>query len=452
MERLSDLNHDYLRQLAENGQYATLRVNLIEMNEIDVAEFLETLETPLRMVVFRLLPKETAADAFSYLSTEIQAEIVEAVSNKELSALVEGMYVDDTVDFLEEVPANVVRRVMSVADKETRETINRFLQYPENSAGSIMTSELVELHDRLTVGQAMRKIRESGRDAETIYTCYCISDSRRLVGTVGLRDLIFHDPDESLRDFMDTAHALICVTTHDDQEKVAEVARHYDLLAVPVTDNEGRLVGIVTIDDIVDVIEDENTEDFERMALMQPSEDTYLKTGVFSMYRNRILWLAILMVSGTFTGLIIENFESALAAVAGLTAAIPMLMDTGGNSGNQASTLIIRGLALGEVKPSDYFRVAFKEMRVSLLCGLTLAVLNVARMLVIGSQPLPVIMVVSGAMLCAVIFAKLVGCTLPILARLVHLDPALMAGPMITTIVDAVTLLIYFFLARSFLF
>ena len=452
MERLSDLNHDYLRQLAENGQYAPLRVNLIEMNEIDVAEFLETLETPLRMVVFRLLPKETAADAFSYLSTEIQAEIVQAVSNKELSALVEGMYVDDTVDFLEEVPANVVRRVMSVADKETRETINRFLQYPENSAGSIMTSEMVELHDRFTVAQAMRRIRESGREAETIYTCYCISDSRRLVGTVGLRDLIFHDPDESLRDFMDTAHALICVTTHDDQEKVAEVARHYDLLAVPVTDNEGRLVGIVTIDDIVDVIEDENTEDFERMALMQPSEDTYLKTGVFSMYKNRILWLAILMVSGTFTGLIIENFESALAAVAGLTAAIPMLMDTGGNSGNQASTLIIRGLALGEVKPSDYFRVAFKEMRVSLLCGLTLAVLNVARMLIIGSQPLPVILVVSGAMLCAVIFAKLVGCTLPILARLVHLDPALMAGPMITTIVDAVTLLIYFFLARSFLF
>ena len=281
MERLSDLNHDYLRQLAENGQYAPLRVNLIEMNEIDVAEFLETLETPLRMVVFRLLPKETAADAFSYLSTEIQAEIVQAVSNKELSALVEGMYVDDTVDFLEEVPANVVRRVMSVADKETRETINRFLQYPENSAGSIMTSEMVELHDRFTVAQAMRRIRESGREAETIYTCYCISDSRRLVGTVGLRDLIFHDPDESLRDFMDTAHALICVTTHDDQEKVAEVARHYDLLAVPVTDNEGRLVGIVTIDDIVDVIEDENTEDFERMALMQPSEDTYLKTGVF---------------------------------------------------------------------------------------------------------------------------------------------------------------------------
>ena len=452
MERLSDLNHEYLQQLAQEGQYVQLRRHLSEMNEIDIAEFLETLETPQRLVVFRLLPKETAAEAFAYLSTENQTEIVQAVSNKELAALVDGMYMDDTVDFLEEVPANVVKRVMSVADKETRETINRFLQYPENSAGSIMTSEMVELHDRLTVGQAMERVRKSGRDAETIYTLYCISDSRRLVGTVGLRDLIFHTPDEILRDFMDTERALVSVNTHDDQEKVADIARHYDLLSVPVTDNEGRLVGIVTIDDIVDVIEDENTEDLERMALMQPSDDTYLKTGVFSMYKNRILWLAILMVSGTFTGLIIEGFESALAAVAGLTAAIPMLMDTGGNSGNQASTMIIRGLALGEVQPRDYFKVAFKELRVSLLCGVTLALLNIARMLVIGSQTLPVILIVSGAMLCAVIFAKLVGCTLPILAKLVKLDPALMAGPMITTIVDAVTLLIYFFLARSFLF
>ena len=451
MERM-ETSYEHLRTLVEEGKLLPLREELLEMNEIDVAEFLEQIEMPQRIVVFRLLPKELAADAFAYLDSEIQREIVQAISNRELFSLVDGMYVDDTVDFLEEVPANVVRRVMAVADPETRETINRFLQYPENSAGSIMTSEMMELHDRCTVAQAMRQIRTSGEDRETIYICYCISDSRRLVGTVELRDLIFHEPDELLRDIMDADRALIFVNTHDDQEKVADIARHYDLLSVPVTDNEGRLVGIVTIDDIVDIIEDENTEDLERMALMQPSDDTYLKTGVLTMFKNRIVWLAILMISATFTGMIIEGFESALAAVAGLTAAIPMLMDTGGNSGNQASTLVIRGLALGEIRIRDYFRVVWKELRVSLLCGSALALLNFLRMLVLGNRNIPMILVVCGAMFCAVIFAKLVGSSLPILAKVVHLDPALMAGPMITTIVDAVTLLIYFFLARSFLF
>ena len=448
------LNTDYeaLHALADEGKYAALRESLEEMNVIDVAEFLETLDERSRIVVFRLLPKETAADAFAYLDGTMQTEIVGAISNKELASLVDGMYMDDTVDFLEEVPANVVRRVMTVADRETRETINRFLRYPENSAGSIMTCEMMELHDRLTVAEAMCRIRESGEDRETIYTCYCISDSRRLTGTVELRDLIFHEPGEKLRDIMDADRALICVNTHDDQEQVADLARHYDLLSVPVTDNEGRLVGIVTIDDIVDIIEDENTEDLERMALMQPAEDTYLKTGVFAMFRNRIVWLAILMVSATFTGVIIESFENALAAMAGLTAAIPMLMDTGGNSGNQTSTLVIRGLALGEIRVRDYFKVVWKELRVSILCGGALAALNFVRMLAIGSHNIPMILVVCAAMFCAVVFAKLVGGSLPILAKVVHLDPALMAGPMITTIVDAVTLLIYFALARTFLF
>ncbi|MEA4824504.1 MAG: magnesium transporter [Clostridiaceae bacterium] len=451
MERLYT-DYEHLKTLVEEGKFLPLRRELLEMNEIDIAEFLEQLPMPQRIIVFRLLPKQLAADVFAYLDSGVQTEIVLAISNRELYTLVDGMYVDDTVDFLEEVPANVVRRVMAVADRETRETINKFLQYPENSAGSIMTSEMMELHDRYTVAQAMTQIRTSGEDRETIYICYCISDSRRLVGTVELRDLIFHEPEEILRDIMDADNALICVNTHDDQEKVADIARHYDLLSVPVTDNEGRLVGIVTIDDIVDIIEDENTEDLERMALMQPADDTYLKTGVFTMFRNRIVWLAILMVSATFTGIIIEGFESALAAMAGLTAAIPMLMDTGGNSGNQASTLVIRGLALGEIRIRDYIKVVWKELRVSVLCGAALAAINFLRMLIIGTHNIPMILVVCGAMFCAVVFAKIVGSSLPILAKLIHLDPALMAGPMITTIVDAVTLLIYFFLAQTFLF
>lgn len=449
MERI--LYHDLIG-LLEGGEYVALRGQLIEMNAVDVAEFMTLLDPAQRILVFRLLPKDLSADAFAYLDSDLQADIVTSISNRELYTLVDGLYIDDTVDFLDEVPASVVRRVMTVAAPQTRELINKFLAYPENSAGSVMTSEMIELHDRCTVAQAMAEIRRSGEDRETIYTCYCISDSRRLVGTVELRDLIFHEPDEFLRDIMDADESLIRVNTHDDQETVADLARRYDLLSVPVTDNEGRLVGIVTIDDIVDIIEAENTEDFERMALMQPSEDTYLRTGVLSMYKNRILWLAILMVSATFTGKIIEGFESKLALVAGLTAAIPMLMDTGGNSGSQASTLIIRGLALGEVKLRDWFRVLWKELRVSLLCGTTLAVLNFARMWLLGTRNLLMILVVCAAMLSAVVFSKLVGSSLPLAAKFLRLDPALMAGPMITTIVDAVTLLIYFALAQVFLF
>ena len=451
MERLI-LDYERLSEQADRGEYAALRGELMEMNEVDIAEFLEMLDTPKRLIVFRLLPKDVSAEAFSYLSTEIEQEIVMAISNKELFALVDHMYVDDTVDFLEEVPANVVRRVMAVADQETRETINRFLRYPENSAGSIMTCEMMELHDRCTVAEALAQIRKSGEELETIYTCYCISDTRRLVGTVGLSDLIFGDPEQKLSEIMDSDRALVYVNTNADQEEVAELAKRYDLLSVPVTDNEGRLVGIVTIDDIVDIIEDENTEDLERMALMQPSEDTYLKTGVFTMVKNRIVWLSILMLSATFTGLIIENFESMLAQIAGLTACIPMLMDTGGNAGNQASTLAIRGLALGEIRTKDFLRVIWKELRVSVLCGAILATLNFGRMYLLGNRNPLMIGVVCMAMFCAVVFAKLVGGALPLIVKKIHLDPALMAGPMITTVVDAVTLAMYFLLARTFLF
>ena len=359
------------------------------------------------------------------------------------------LYVDDAVDFLEEVPANVVRRVLANTDSETREIINRFLEYPDNSAGSVMTIEMVELHDRLTVGEAIKSIRRTGVDKETIYTCYVIDDKRHLVGTLPLRRLILNDEDVPLTEIMSDDEQLITVQTLDDQEEVASIAKKYDLLSVPVVDKEQRLVGIITIDDIVDIIDEEATEDFEKMALLRPSEDEYLKTNVFVLAKNRIVWLLILMVSATFTGQIIEGFEAKLATIAGLTACIPMLMDTGGNSGNQVSTLIIRGLALGEIQIKDYLRVLWKEIRVSVMVGVTLAAANALRMIIlrhITHNPATdsVILVVCLSVCAAVMVAKIIGCTLPIIAKLLRLDPALMAGPMITTMVDAVSLLIYF--------
>ncbi len=449
-------NFEVLLELLENSKLADLRKELADMNEVDVAEFIQELAPNRQLLVFRILPKDMSADVFSYLEPETQMNIVACISDKELSALVDEMFLDDTVDFLEEVPANVVTRVLANTDPETRKQINTFLQYPENSAGSIMTIEMVQLHDSLTVGGAIESIRTTGIDKETIYTCYCIDKSRRLVGTIDLAQLIFNDDDKPIRDFMDTEDALICVKTLDDQEMVAEVFRKYDLLAVPVTDNENRLVGIITIDDIIDIIDDENTEDFERMALLRPSDEDYLKTGVFKLAKNRILWLLILMVSATFTGKIIEDFEGMLSVIAGLTAAIPMLMDTGGNAGSQTSTLTIRGLALGDIEPKDYLKVLWKELRVGLICGVILAAVNFVRLLLLGtvgwsSDRLDVSLIICLAMLCAIVFAKTIGCTLPIIAKKLKLDPALMAGPMITTIVDAVTLLIFLSLSKIFL-
>lgn len=437
--------------LLAEGKLADLREQLCDMNVVDIAQAMESLPEDELLRIFRILPKDISADVFSYLEPDSQAQLLNLITDTELENLLDDMFLDDTVDFLEEVPANVVRRVLAKADSETRCLINRFLKYPENSAGSIMTIEMVELHDFFTVGQAIEHIRSTAVDKETVYTCFCIDDKRHLIGTVALYTLLMAKDNELIRDIMDTDSQLICVNTLDDQEKVADIARKYDLLSVPVVDNEARLVGIITIDDIVDVIEDENTEDFEKMAMLHPSDDNYLKTGVFKLAKNRILWLLVLMVSATFTGKIIENYENMLAAVAGLTACIPMLMDTGGNAGNQVSTLIIRGLALGEIHPKDYLKIVFKEIRVALICGLTLAAVNIGRMMLFSSGGMPVYLVVSAAMVCAVIVAKIIGCTLPIIAKMIKLDPALMAGPMITTIVDMVTLLIYFALAKAFL-
>ena len=426
------------------------------MNVVDIASMMEEFESEEQQVrLFRLLPKQSSADVFSYLDNEIQANIVNAITNKELSLLVEDMFIDDAVDFLEEVPANVVTRVLAQTDSDTRNLINKFLQYPDNSAGSIMTIEMVSFPATYTVKQAIEQIRATALDKETIYTCYCTDGKRKLVGTVPLRRLIVSPEDTLVSDIMYDDEQLIFVNTLDDQEEVANIAKKYDLLSIPVVDKEGRLVGIITIDDIVDVIEDENTEDFEKMASLLPSEEEYLKTSVFSMFKNRIVWLLILMVCGTFTSLIIEGFEAKLPFIIGLTAAIPMLMGTGGNSGNQTSTLVIRGLALGDIKIKDYFRVLWKEIRVAVLCGLVLAVANYGRMwatkLMTGSEiESNTFIVVSIAMAVAVVVAKAIGCSLPILAKLLRLAPALMAGPMITTIVDVITLLIYFAIATVF--
>ena len=454
---MNEQDFSYLRSLLEDNNLKLLRDELTDMAYPDIAEFIMEFDDDKTAVrLFRILPKDISADVFAYLDLDNQQAIVQSITDSEIQRLMDDLFVDDAVDFLEEVPANIVRRVLANTDKETRDTINRFLKYPENSAGSVMTNEMVELHDRLTVAEAVKSIRRNGIDKETIYTCYVIDDGRRLVGTIPLRRLLLSDDDTPLTEIMSDDEQLIFVRTMDDQEEVASVAKKYDLLSVPVTDKEDRLVGIITIDDIVDIIDEEATEDMEKMALLTPSEDEYLKTGVFSLAKNRFGWLLLLMIASTFTGQIIEGFEAQLATIAGLTACIPMLMGTGGNSGNQVSTLIIRGLALGEVKIKDYFRILWKEIRVSLMVGIALAVANVARMLIVraltgGDTTNSVIMVVSLSVAAVVIVSKTIGCTLPILAKIMKLDPALMAGPLITTLVDTISLIIYFALTKAFI-
>ena len=441
-----------LQNLLAKGDFSALRSDLSEMNEVDIAEFLEELETEQMIKVFRILPKDISADVFSYLESENQENIVVSITDAEVAKLVDDLFLDDVVDFLEEVPANVVTRVLKNTNPEMRKLINTFLSYPDNSAGSIMTNEMVELHDRLTVEEAIGHIRHTGIDKETIYTCYVIDNSRHLIGTVDLSDLIFNERDAFIRDIMDDQKQLISVNTMDDQEEVAEVVKHYDLLAVPVVDNEKRLVGIVTIDDILDIIEDETTEDFEKMAALLPSDEEYLKTPVFTLVKNRIGWLLVLMISATLTASIIQSFEDMLAVVSGLTASIPILTGTGGNAGNQSSTIAIRSLALGEIELKDCLKVMFKEIRVALICGLILGAVNFLRMIILGGTgAMMVYLVVSVSMFFAVVMAKMIGCTLPMLAKVMKIDPAVIAGPVISTLVDSLSLLIYFGLAKVFL-
>ena len=442
---------EQISQMIKNGEISALRELLTEINVVDIAQLIEELEEGEKLPVFRILPKDISAEVFSYLETDTQSELVRRINDAELERLLDEMFLDDTVDFLEEMPANVVTRVLAHSDPETRKLINRFLKYPDDCAGSLMTIEMVHLRTSLTASEAIDRIRKNGVDKETVYTCYCIDREHHLLGSIPLLSLLLCDADTLVGDIMEDDAQLISVNTLDDREYVADIVKKYDLLSVPVVDNENRLVGIITVDDIVDVIEEETTEDFEKMALLNPSDDEYLKTGVFKLAKNRILWLLILMISGTFTGKIIEGYETLLAGFVALTASMPMLMGTGGNAGSQVSTLIIRGLAVGEIEIKDYLKIVLKELRVASVCGLVLAAANILRMYLFCEGTIEVFLVVSLAMFCAIVVAKLIGCSLPIFAKIVKLDPALMAGPMIATLVDIVTLVIYFGLAKVFL-
>ncbi|SUY46220.1 magnesium transporter [Clostridium putrefaciens] len=427
----------------------TLREKFTEMNVVDIAQIFEEIPEEKKLIIFRILPKDIAAEVFSYISQKEQQFIIESITDKEVQSLVEDLYLDDTVDFVEELPANVVKKVLRNTDDETRKRINFFLNYPENSAGSIMTIEYVDLKKNMTVKEAISRIKKIGIDRETIDTCYVTSKGRKLEGVVLLRQIILSDENEIIENIMDKD--VKYVNTHDDQETVALLFKKYDLLAVPVTDNEDRLVGIITIDDILDIIEEETTEDFYKMAAMEPSEDDYLDTSIFSLAKHRIVWLLVLMISATFTGSIIKKYEDVLQAVVILTAFIPMLMDTGGNAGSQSSTLVIRGLALGDIKLKDWPKVLFKEFRVSLVVGSTLAVVNFLRIYFLEKVDFYVAVTVCSTLFFTVVIAKAVGGLLPMIAKKLKVDPAIMASPLITTIVDALVLMLYFATATMLL-
>ena len=425
--------------------HAAIRDIFVEMNPADIAALLNDLPKDRTPVLFRLLPKELAADTFIEMDSDIQEHLIKGFSDTELRDVLDEMFVDDAVDIVEEMPANVVKRILSNTDADTRAMINKILQYPEDSAGSLMTVEYVSLRKNMTVQEALTRIRRTGVDKETIYTCYVTDYNRKLLGIVTAKDLLLSEEEDLISDIMETN--MIFVHTHTDKEEVAQRFSKYDLLALPVVDDEERLVGIVTIDDAIDVMEEEATEDIEKMAAIRPGDKPYFQTSVWQTYKARIPWLLILMVSATFTSLIITKFESVLDASIVLSAAIPMLMDTGGNCGGQASVTIIRALSLDDVEFKDIFRVIWKELRVGVLCGISLAIVNFAKMLILHQGTVLIVAVISLALFCAVIVAKFIGCVLPILANKVGFDPAVMSSPFITTIVDALTLLLYVNLA-----
>ncbi len=445
-----------LTQMLEEKKYTALREVLATMKAVDVAELFGDMETEKLPLLFRLLPKELAADSFVEMESEHQEVLIRSFSDNELKEIVDELYVDDAADLVEEMPANVVKRILRQADPEMRRSINQILQYPENSAGSIMTTEYVSLRPNMTVGEAILRIRRQGVDKETIYTCY-VTQGRRLLGTVTVKDLLITQDDETpIAELMETN--LIYVTTHTDQEEVGQLFRKYNFLALPVVDGENRMVGIVTFDDAYDVMEEETTEDIEMMGGMLPSEKTYLKSSVWELFKNRIPWLMLLMVSATFTGMIITGFEHALAAQVALTAFIPMLMGTGGNSGSQSSVTVIRALSLGELEFSDLPRVLWKEIRTAVICGLVLSVVCFGKIwlvdrLLLGNTDITfaVDLVVCLALFVTVLLAKIVGAALPLGAKALKLDPAVMASPFITSIVDAVSLLVYFMVANMLL-
>ena len=452
-ETMRDKQAGELMQLLDERRMKELQLRLEDMNEFDVAEFLSEIGDNRMPMVFRLLSKQMAADVFANFDSPEQEQIINSITDSELSAIIEELYVDDAVDMMEELPANVVKRVMRTATPETRRLINQYLNYPENSAGSIMTAEFVDLKTYMNVRESIARIRRIGEDKETIYTCFVTSADRKLEGVLSVKDLLLSDDETVIEDIMDT-NIVFCMT-HDDQEEAAEKISDYDLMALPVVDKEGRLVGIVTVDDVIDVMEAEATEDFEIMAAMTPSDKPYSRTSAWDMWKRRVPWLMFLMLSATFTSMIINSFEDALAVQAVLIGFIPMLMGTGGNSGAQASTAVIRSISLGDTEPEDVGRVIWKEFRVAILCGVTLAAVNFVKMLLVDRMllnndgvTLTVAAVVSLAIVFIVMFAKVVGSVLPIAAEKLGVDPAVMANPLISTITDAVSLLIYFEIAK----
>ena len=440
---------DALLALVKNKDLRGLKAALGGMNRVDIADFLDELEPEQVVLVFRLLPKELAAEVFTYLEdSEDQEKLISALSDKELREFLDELYLDDAVDIIEDMPANVVSRILRNTDPSTRSQINQLLNYPKDSAGSLMTTEFVYLHPRATVEESFARIRKVGLDKETVYTCY-VTENRVLLGVVTVRRMLLAPYETPIGDIMETN--IVSVHTHEDKETAAQLFSKYDLSAIPVVDGENRLVGIITFDDAMDVMEEEATEDIEKMAAILPSDKPYFQTGVVETWKHRIPWLLLLMISATFTGTILGFFEEALAANAALTLFIPMLMDTGGNSGGQASVTVIRAMSLGDVEFADWLRVIWKELRVSALCALTLGTVVFGKVVLIDRKGTLVALVVAMTVFVTIVIAKLIGCTLPMLAKRLGFDPAVMASPFITTVVDALSLLVYFFIATRML-
>lgn len=438
-----------LHQLVDEKKFRKLRGILEEMNEVDIAEFIQEIEQEKVVLVFRLLPKELGAEVFACLEIDMQEYIINSMSDYELQKIIEELYIDDAVDMLEELPATVVRRVLSNAKPETRALINQFLQYPDDSAGSIMTAEYIGLKKNMTVEQSFAYIRRNAVDKETIYTCFVLDEKRHLEGVVTVKDLLLHDYETKVEDIMDTN--IIQAVTTDDQEVVVETFNKYDLLSLPVVDHEGRLVGIVTVDDIVDVMEQEATEDIELMAAILPSEKPYLKMGVFEVAKNRIPWLLILMFTSTISALILEAFDAFTAMFPTLITCVPMLTATGGNAGSQSSTTIIRAMSIGDVEMEDVWKVFWKECRVSLIVGAILGIANYIRLIIMYSDEPMVCLVIGLSLIATVVMSKLLACVLPFIAKKFKLDPAMMAAPLISTIVDSLSLVVYFAIAGMIL-
>ena len=454
-EEIVDELFEDLGEMLENKKYAQFRRATLEMNPVDIADFFSKLSIKQVPAVFKLLRKDISADVFAELDSDMQEKIIEALTDKEISIIIEDLFLDDAVDMLEELPANMVHRIMKNASRETRSQINRLLAYPDGSAGSVMTAEFVKLRASMTVEEAIAYIKRTGIEKETVYSVYVTDKSRELIGTVSFKQLLFAQSETRIRDIME--EQIIFAHTLDDRESVAQTISKYDLLALPIVDKENRLVGIVTVDDALDVIEEEATADIEMMAAITPTDKSYMKTGVIETWLKRVPWLAILMISGIFTSMIISHYEEALGTLVILTAFIPMLMSTGGNAGSQSSVAIIRAMSLDEIQPKNFFRVLFKEFLVSLLCGVCLAVVCFLKTMLLDLQcqfnpgNLKIALVVSLTTCAAVIVAKIIGTLLPIAAKKIKLDPAVMASPFITTIVDSVVLIIYFAIASSIL-